>query len=151
MEALFKTWKTSRRIYLSYFENYSLDQLNNIPNGFNNNLIWNIGHIIVTQQKLIYRGSDLQGYISDELFNKYQSGTKPTEPVFQKEAAELKELLTSLIDLTIADFQKDIFRTYKERITGTGFHLSSINDAFECNNYHEGMHLGYMLSIRKFV
>ncbi|WP_353938893.1 DinB family protein [uncultured Chryseobacterium sp.] len=65
MEALFKTWETSRRIYLSYFENYSLDQLNKIPNGFNNNLIWHIGHIIVTQQKLIYRGSGLQGYISD--------------------------------------------------------------------------------------
>ena len=89
MEALFKTWKTSRRIYLSYFENYSLDQLNNIPNGFNNNLIWNIGHIVVTQQKLIYRGSDLQGYISDELFKKYQSRTKPTESVLDKKQMNL--------------------------------------------------------------
>lgn len=53
--------------------------------------------------------------------------------------------------LTIADFQQNIFTTYKERTTGTGFHLSSIDDAFECNNYHEGMHLGYLLSIRKFV
>lgn len=33
----------------------------------------------------------------------------------------------------------------------TAFHLSSIKDVFECNNYHEGMHLGYMLSIRKFA
>ncbi|WP_288446110.1 hypothetical protein [uncultured Chryseobacterium sp.] len=85
------------------------------------------------------------------MFNKYQSGTKPTEPVSEKEAAELKGLLTSFIDLTITDFKKNIFMTYKERTTGIGFHLSSINDAFECNNYHEGMHLGYMLSIRKFV
>ncbi|MBD1422623.1 DinB family protein [Sphingobacterium chuzhouense] len=52
METLFKTGETSRGIYLSYFENYSLDQLNKIPNGFNNNLIWNIGHIIVTRQKI---------------------------------------------------------------------------------------------------
>ncbi|SHK72556.1 DinB family protein [Epilithonimonas mollis] len=151
MEALFKTWETSRKIYLSYFENYSLDQLNKIPNGFNNNLIWHIGHIIVTQQKLIYRGSNLPGYISNNLLTKYQSGTKPDAFVPQKEADELKTLLTSLIEPTIDDFLKGIFINYNERTTGTGFHLSSINDAFESNNYHEGMHLGYMLSIRKFV
>ncbi|SHK70395.1 DinB family protein [Epilithonimonas mollis] len=151
MEALFKTWETSRRIYLSYFENYSLDQLNKVPNGYNNNLIWHIGHIIVTQQKLIYRGSHFPGYISDDLLVKYQSGTKPDAYIPQKEADELKTLLTSLIEPTIDDFLKGIFLNYNERTTGTGFHLSSITDAFECNNYHEGMHLGYMLSIRKFV
>jgi len=151
MEALFKTWITSRRLYLDYFEHYSLQQLNHIPSGFNNNLIWNIGHIIVSQQKIIYKGSNLQGYISDELFNKYQSGTKPTAPVSQNEANELKALLISQIEPTVHDFKKGIFKTYIERTTGTGFHLMSIEDAFECNNYHEGLHLGYMMSIRKFI
>lgn len=151
MEALFKAWTTSRKLFLNFFDNYSLDQLNKIPNSFNNNLIWNIGHIIVTQQKLVYKGSTLQGYISDDLLNKYQSGTKPTELVLQKEADELKALLTSLIKPTINDFQKGLFTTYNERTTGTGFHVSSIKDAFECNNYHEGLHLGYMMGIRKFV
>jgi len=48
---------------LEYFDNYTLEQLNKIPEGFSNNLIWNIGHIIVTQQVLIYKLSNLQGYI----------------------------------------------------------------------------------------
>src|SRR5690606_33748551 len=59
MEALFKTWKTSRALYLDYFNNYSPEQLNTTPNGFSNNLIWNIGHVIVAQQALIYKGSNL--------------------------------------------------------------------------------------------
>jgi len=151
MEAVFKAWKAGRKLYLIFFDHCSLDELNKIPNGFNNNLIWNIGHAIVTQQKLIYKGSNLQGYISDELFNKYQSGTKPTVPVSQKEADELKSLLTSQIEQTINDFQKGVFLTYNERTTGIGFHLTSVQDAFECNNFHEGLHLGYMQSIRKFV
>lgn len=151
MDSLFKAWKTSRRAYLTFFENYSLDQLNMIPNGFNNNLIWNIGHIIATHHKLMYIGSDLQGYISDELYERYQSGTRPTTAVTQDEADLLKDLLTAQIEPTINDFKNEIFLTYNERTTGTGFHLTSVYDAFEWNNFHEGLHLGYMMSMRKLI
>lgn len=151
METAFKVWRKSREIYLTFFDNYSLDQLNQIPVGFNNNLIWNIGHVIVAQQGLIYRSSNLPMYISEDLVNRYKSGTRPDGRATQAEADELKYLLISIVEKTEADFQKDIFKMYNERTTGTGFHLGSVRDAFEFNNYHEGMHLGYMMSIRKFV
>ena len=151
MQSLFNAWKTSRMAYLKFFENYSLEQLNRIPEGFSNNLIWNIGHIIATQHKLIYIGSEVKGHIPEEIFNRYQSGTKPTTPVSQQEADLLKSLLTEQIEPTIRDFNIKKFVSYQERTTGTGFHLTSIEDAFEWNNFHEGLHLGYMLSIRKFL
>ncbi len=151
MEALFKAWKTSRKLYLNFFDTYSLEQLNKIPNGFNNNLIWNIGHIIVAQQILIYKGSNLPMCISDDIINLYKNESKPTGKTSQAEIEQLKALLISLIATTKTDFQKGIFTTYNERTTATGFHLATIKDAFEFNNYHEGMHLGYMMSIKKFV
>ncbi len=151
MKTIFNTWATSRKLYLNFFDDYSLDQLNKIPNGFNNNLIWNIGHIIVAQQSLIYKGSNLPMYISDDIVNLYKPGTKPTRTVSQLEVNELKELLISLIQKTETDFKRGVFTTYNERTTATGFHLASIKDAFEFNNYHEGLHLGYMMGIRKFV
>lgn len=151
MDALFKAWKTSRKAYLNFFESYSLEQLNTIPHAFNNNLIWNIGHIIATHHKLIYIGSNQKGHISDELFNKYQSGTRPTFPASQEEADLLKELLISQINPTIEDLKNNIFVSYTERTTGTGFHLTSIHEAFEWNNFHEGLHLGYMMSMRKLI
>ena len=151
MESIFKAWKTSRNLYLEYFEKHTLNQLNKIPNGFNNNLIWNIGHIIVAQQGLIYKGSNLKGYVSDELFELYKPGTKPTGQTTQSEIDKLKTLLTSLIEKTETDFYNGKFITYNQRMTGTGFHLNSLMDAFEFNNYHEGLHLGYMMSIKKFV
>lgn len=90
----------------------------------------------------------MQGYISDEFFNKYKYGTKPKEPVYQKDSDEPKARSTTLIDKTINDLKNETFITYKERTSGTGFHLVTIKDAFERNNYHEGMHLGYMPRIR---
>lgn len=151
METTLKVWKTSRKVYLNLFDKYSLEQMNETPKAFNNNIIWNIGHIIVAQQSLIYKGSNLSMNISDEIVNLYKAGTKPMGPVSQSDANELKELLISLIQKTETDHLNGIFRTYQERTTATGFHLASIKDAFEFNNYHEGLHLGCIMSIGKFV
>lgn len=151
MKSIFKTWKTSRNLYLEYFDKYTLEQLNKIPDRFSNNLIWNIGHIIIAQQVLIYKSSDLNGYLSNELFGLYKHGTKPTGNTSQKEANELKKLLISLIEKTETDYHNGTFVKFNKRMTATGFHLSSLKDAFEFNNYHEGLHLGFMVNIRKFV
>jgi hypothetical protein len=151
METTFKIWKKNRNLYLEFLEKYSLEQLNKIPVGFSNNLIWNIGHIIVAQQVLIFKSSDLQGYISQELFELYKPGTKPTEITSEDEIKELKELLISLVEKTETDFYKGEFKIYNERTTSTGFHLGSLKEAFEYNNYHEGLHLGFMMNIRKFI
>ncbi|WP_245906956.1 DinB family protein [Reichenbachiella versicolor] len=151
IEFLFKAWKTSRNLYLEYFDKFTLEQLNKIPQGFNNNLIWNIGHVIVAQQALIYKGTSLSGHIPDELFDMYKPGTKPTKVVSKSEIEELRGLLTSVIEKTEEDFYNGNFKIYNERKTGTGFHLSSLMDAFEFNNYHEGLHLGHMMCIKKFI
>lgn len=100
-----------------------------MPDGFNDNLIWNIGHVIVAQQGLIYKSSNLPGYVSDEMFSLYRPGTKPTSDTSQDEAEELKELLAWLIGETKEDFYNGKFITFNERMTGTGFYLSSLTDA----------------------
>ncbi|WP_207423882.1 DinB family protein [Desertivirga brevis] len=151
MESIFDAWMTSRQLYSDLFDKYSLDELNNIPKGFNNNIIWNIGHVIVAQQSLIYKSSAQSMLISEDLFHKYKPGTKPTEVVDQEEADELRQLLTTLIPLTINDFHSGKFKVFNARTTGTGFLLSSLTDAFVFNNFHEGLHLGYIISIRKFL
>jgi hypothetical protein len=89
--------------------------------------------------------------IPDGFFEKYKPGTRPGEPVSQSEAEEIRSLLTSMIDTTEEDVKSGKFVSFTERTTITGFHLGSLQDALVFNNYHEGLHLGYMKSIAKFV
>jgi hypothetical protein len=50
---------------------YTLEQLNKIPEGYNNNLIWNIAHIIVVADVgLQIIGNTMM--ISDEMVEKYK-------------------------------------------------------------------------------
>lgn len=151
MEATFKIWETSRKSYLKIIENYSLEQLNKIPEGFSNNLIWNLGHIIVSQQGLVYHLSGLPMHITLEMMDTYKNGSKPKENVTQEEVDALKNLLFSLLEKTKEDYSNGLFTTYNEYTTGTAFHLSTTKEAIEFNNYHEAIHLGFMMNIRKFI
>ncbi|WP_339701094.1 DinB family protein [Algoriphagus aquimarinus] len=151
MNTSFHIWKNNRSIYSKFLEHNSLEQLNKIPAGFNNNLIWNIGHVIVVQQRLVYGLSDLPLNVSDELFQKYKPGTKPESDETLETVELFKELLISPIDQTIADFESGKFQNYNEYTTSKGFHLASVADAITFNNYHEALHLGTMVSLLKFT
>ncbi|MCV9927751.1 DinB family protein [Flavobacterium sp. LS1R49] len=151
MNQTFEATRVSRKLFSNFFDTYSLEQLNKIPEGFNNNLIWNIAHVIVTQQLLVYKLSGLPMLVSDELVDKYRKGTKPEGEVSQAELEEIKSLLFSTIIQTEEDYNAKIFKTYSELTTSLGFTFKSIDDALSFNNYHEGLHLGIMMSIRKFI
>ena len=151
MDATFRIWQTSRGLYQNFLDNYSLDQLNTIPAGMSNNLIWNIGHVIVSQQKLVYALSGLPMHIPDSLFEKYQNGSRPDGKTTQAEVDEIKKLLSEMVEKTKSDFETGVFKEFHPYQTKTGFHLGTWKEAMEFNNYHEGIHLGIMLQIKKFL
>lgn len=142
---------TSRAIISKILENHTLDQLNKIPKGFSNNLIWNIAHVVVTQQLLVYKLSGLPMLISDEMVEKYKKETKPEQAATQAEVDEIKSLLFTTIEKTKEDYENGIFKDYHEYPTSTGFVLNSIEDAMAFNSFHEGLHIGILMSIRKLV
>lgn len=151
METTFRIAQTSRNILLQFLENHSLEQLNTIPEGFKNNIIWNIGHIVVVQQMLVYNLSGLPMMVSDELVAKYRKGSAPTSNVNDNELSVLKKLLFATLEKTKADFETDIFKSYNEFTTMTGFVVNSAKAAMEFNNFHEGLHIGIIMQIKKFI
>lgn len=151
MNSVFEVQKTIREILLKVLDHHSLEQLNKIPTGFGNNLIWNIAHCVSSQQVLIYKLSGLPSMVSEEFINKYRKGTKPEGDVSQAEVDEIRTLLSTTLEQVQKDFSDGIFQTYQEYTTSMGYTLKNINGALDFNNYHEGIHTGIIMSIRKFV
>jgi len=147
----FKITRTSREIYARLLDTYTLEQLNKIPDGWSNNLMWHIGHIMVSQQILVYKGSGLATSLSDEFVAMYMRGTKPERDVTQAEVDAMKNLLFSTIQKTEEDYRNGIFTTYNPRKSELGFALDTAEDAIAFNNYHEGIHLGMVLRLKKLV
>jgi DinB superfamily len=151
MNQTFAITRSSRKVLVPFFENYTLEQLNLIPEGFNNNLIWNIGHIVVAQQMLVYKFSGLPMMVSEKLVEKYRKGTRPEQKASREEVDEIKSLLFTTIDQTETDFGNNTFKNYQEFTTGIGYFIKSTEDAIAFNCYHEALHIGIIMSIRKFV
>ncbi|WP_281231544.1 DinB family protein [Flavobacterium gelatinilyticum] len=151
MNSVFDVQKTIREILLKILDSHSLEQLNKIPEGFNNNIIWNAAHCIAAQQSLVYKLSGIPAVVSDEFISKYRKGTKPEADVSQAEVDEIKELLLSTLEKTEKDFESGLFVEYNEYTTSMGFTLRNVQDALNFNNYHEGTHTGIMMALRKLV
>jgi hypothetical protein len=151
MQQTFELNRTCRKLIAPFLEDYTLEELNTSPDGFRNTLFWNIAHVVVTQQILIYKLSGLPMFISDELIDKYKKGSTPEEPATQKEVDEIKALLFDLIDQTQADYGSGIFTHFTEYPTSSGFVLKNVSDALAYNNFHEGVHLGIIMSMKKVL
>jgi hypothetical protein len=151
MKVQFDILTKTRAIVLYYIKELSLDQLHTIPDGFNNNIAWNIAHLVVTQQLLHYKLSGNDCLVSDELIAAYQKGTSPTVKFSQQAFDEVLELFQGLPSTLEEDFEAGIFKEYSAYKTSTGFVIDSMEKAIIFNNFHESLHLGVIMSLKKLV
>ena len=149
MDWAFDITVKNRQIMASFLDGFSLEELNKAPKEFNNNIIWNIAHLVVTQQLITYNLSGLPMLINDEMVKKYRKGSKVETEVSQEEVNQIKELLFSTLEMTKQDYKNGLFKNYKEYTVTTKSTLSNIEQAIEFNNFHEGIHLGYILAMKK--
>ena len=136
---------------MNLMESLSIDKLNEIPDGFNNNIIWNFGHVIVSQQILCYKLANQPLKIDAAYVSKYSKGTKPDSFIDVAELAFLKQQAVVLIDELIADIQTNIFDRYDTYTTSFDVALNNIEDAVKYVTMHEGLHLGYAMALKRIV
>jgi len=137
-----------RKNILGIFQAHSLEQANEIPPGFNNNLVWNAGHVVATMELLIY-GLGGQKTPSDrEFIDRYRKGSRPEGPVDQEEYDLIAAKILSGVAQLAEDLKVKDFSSYKEYTTSFGVTLASVEDALAFNNMHEAMHLGTMIALR---
>ncbi len=138
----------TRTFFKHYLETLSLNDLNTIPKGFNNNIIWNIGHVVVTQELLIYKLSGLPIQVSDALVDRYKKGSKPEKPVSQQEVDDIKALLFLTLKQLQSDYKNNKFTNYTSyTVSTTGNTLNNVEEALQFAAFHEGIHLGYVMAL----
>jgi hypothetical protein len=151
MQKIFDDLLQTRKFLISKIESLSFEELNKIPKGFKNNIAWNIAHLVVTQQLLCYKLSGLKCLISDEIIENFQKGASPSYKVSLEEFAKMKGMFLQLPIKLDEDYKAGIFKDYTSYATSIGVSLNSIDEAIAFNAYHEGIHLGVILQLLKFV
>ena len=151
MDLIFETALFNRKVLRDLLKDLSFEQLTKIPENFNNSIFWNIAHILVTQQLLVYEFSGLPKEINDKTIKKFRKGTKATTDISLEEIEYIKDHLIPIMEKTKKDFNNGIFKKYTPYHTSVDISLNNIDDALQFNAFHDGIHLGVILSLKKIV
>jgi hypothetical protein len=144
--------KYGRNGFLKLIEGLTPEQLNKVPQGFNNNLIWNLGHLIATQQQICYKRGGQNPAISDDVIETYSQGTKPNAPLSADAIQWLKDEAVNTLDQLEKDVTAGVFKDYPEyTITKNNIPVKTINDALDFLAFHESMHWGYAQALKRAV
>lgn len=140
------------RIYIiDHIKDLSLEKLNLIPHGFNNNILWNIGHLVAAQMGICYTKGGLEASIPQIIYAPYMPGTRPERFFDNNEEDELKQLLITSMDTLETDYLNNYFHHFTSWTNRYGTSLSNIDDALTYLQFHEGLHTGVIMSLRKLV
>jgi len=143
--------KKVRSYLINLTEGLSADQLNEIPAGFNNNILWNFGHLIATLQNINYVKSGNAITIEEKYMIAYKPGTKPDQFVDETEIARMKSIMISSVNQFEQDYSKGIFSSYTSWATRSGVEVRDIEDAIHYSFHHDGIHLGYIMALKHLV
>ncbi len=141
----------SRENFIKLISALSLEQVNKVPEKMTNNIAWNFGHCVASEQLLCYHFSDNAFTIDSDIINKYKKGTKPEGPISQEELDLLKKLALQSVNQLKADYERGLFTHFNTYTTSFGIELTSIETAIQHVVMHDGLHLGYAMALRKLV
>ncbi len=143
--------KAIRLFLLNAVQSLTVEQLNKMPDGLNNNIIWNIGHLIAAQQGVCYKRGGVPTIIDENFWLAYKPESKPEQAIDSTEIERIKQLFSSTLAQFEIDYTNNIFSNYIPWTTRSGIKIENIDDALNFLLIHEGWHLGCILTLKKLV
>jgi hypothetical protein len=141
----------TRRKALEIADGLTPAQLLTVPKGFRNNILWNMGHLVATQQVLCYVKSGLATRAPAYLQPLFGKGSSPAGWTAPIDVVEIRTWLGDTGSLLRTDFEQHAFKAYERCETSSGAVLTNIGEALTYVLWHESMHLGVMMAQRKLV
>lgn len=151
MDTQFDIIELAQQNFLKLHEGVSIEQLNKIPEGFKNNLVWNYAHVVASLQMLCYARTNLPLSLNEPFVHAYKIGTKPEKFITQEEYNTFKIYADKGFAQLKTDYNNVYFKDFKGFTTSTGINISNIELCINYVAFHHGMHLGYSMAIKKLV
>lgn len=152
-KALFYQIEAIRNLTIKAVKDISEQTLDIVPEGFNNSLRWNLGHIYLVQEKFAFHFAGEPVQLPESFERLFARGTKPAD--WKEEPPTLEVLLEML-----AEQPKRIQNVLQSRLdepvtppytTGSGVQLSTIGEFLSFTLYHEGMHFDTIKLLKRFA
>ena len=144
--------KATRKKFIALIDSLSFDELNKIPAGFNNNIVWNFGHAIVSGYLLCYVSTTVDVTVKIPFVDKYRKGTKPETFVNKDEVEILKKASDDFFVLLEKDLSENKFQHITPYATQTfGVEMQTIEDDIITIFGHDTLHYTTAVNMKRIV
>ena len=148
---LFDQLKVIRNNTINAVKELSESQADSVPEGFNNNIRWNLGHVYVVQERFAF------GFIKEPLMPEgftelFGRDSKPSEwkvqPPTLPELIKLLEDQTGRIEEKLSNRLDEVVE--KPYAMPSGLTLKTTGEFLTFSMYHEGMHIQSIKMLKRF-
>ncbi|MDR3541944.1 MAG: DinB family protein [Desulfosporosinus sp.] len=151
-EFLFDQLKVIRTNTINAVKEISESQADSVPEGFNNNILWNLGHILWAQEKFAFGFIPEPMQMPDGFTELFGRNTKPSE--WKGQPPTLQQMIELLEDQT-SRIKERLDNRLVEAVANpftmpSGLTLKTIGEFLTFSMYHEGMHVQTIKILKKF-
>lgn len=147
-ENLFNQLESYRGELLSVLENVTAETAEIIPEGFKNNIRWNMGHIYLDQYLWIQALTKENSTVPEQFNNWFGFGTSPHN--FNSDTPSFEEL-KRLLQLQPTLLKQQYGNRLEEQFPPTEMGMCTIEQVLIRTIFHEGMHLQSIMDIKKLI
>ncbi|TBL76110.1 DinB family protein [Paenibacillus thalictri] len=144
----FRTFREVRTRTLALAESSPLEIVDIVPQGFNNSIRWNLGHILVAWDHGIFPKLGEEWRVPKSYHHTFPKGTRPsgwtTEPPAYSEI--LEKLRSQVDDIIVASTGK-----LDDPIAKPFLRIKRLRGMFHFHNREEQHHLDCMLRIKQAI
>ncbi|WP_435923061.1 DinB family protein [Paenibacillus sp. DYY-L-2] len=150
---IFKQLRFVRDNTLKHVTGISDEKLNQVPQGLNNNILWNLGHILFVHERFSFGFIQEKMEIPDHFVELFGQGTKPATWGEQAYVPSLDQLI-SLLGEQIDRIERKLGSRLDEKlekpyVTSAGLEILTVKECLSFLLYHEGMHFAVIKAIKQ--
>lgn len=147
-ELLFKQYELTRRSFFKTIEAIAAEQASVQPEGFNNNIHWNIGHVLTVTEQFMMGFPKKSSHLPANYIELFGNGTRPSEwtgdvPSVDVLRDQMKAQLGRIKEVPVSMLEEKL----KKPFLG----LETFGELANMALFHEAYHLGQIHAMKKLV
>lgn len=148
---LFSQLRFVREQTMKLVKGMSEEETRTVPGGFNNNILWNLGHILLVHEKFSFALTNEKMELPKHFAEWFAPGTKPEswgtqvprlDEIFlllSKQIERIEQILEHRLE---DDLDKPV-------VTSAGLEILSVKECLSFCLYHEGMHFAAIKALKQ--
>jgi hypothetical protein len=126
-------------------------QLTAVPPGLRNNILWNLGHLVVDNCEMLYRPAGIAAPHPPSFTPLFRAGSSPADWDHVPPVSEVLEVSRTLPERIEADYTASQFRDFDPALVVSGWPVANFLETLAYAMVHSGIHLGVVMTIRRLV